>query len=211
MSSSPRLFSYYARFTRVFVETGTYMGDGIQRAIDSGYKTVYSCDVNRDLVDQAARRFAGANVHVALGASGDVLPGILSQIDERAVFFLDGHAMPPDPTSKHFSPSTLVPGREDDPSAYAPLRDELELILAHSVKDHIILIDDRQCFGTWMFNGLTESEICHAVVSSEPEYEFHYFENVLVCAPGDLGAPSEPVSVKLRSAVARATRYVRRK
>ena len=206
MSSSQTLFSYFAKYTRVFVETGTYTGDGIQRALDSGFETVYSCDVNRDFVNQAARRFADAKVTVVHGASSDVLPDILSRIDRRAVFFLDGHAMPPDSTSRRFSPSTLLPGREDDPSAYAPLRNELELILAHSVKGHVILIDDRQCFGTWMFNGLTESEVRHTVVSSDPQYAFHHFENVLICSPGDLGAPSEPLSRKLRNAVARVVR-----
>lgn len=206
MSSSQTLFSYFAKHTRVFVETGTYMGDGIQRALDSGYETVFSCDVNHELVKQAERRFADAKVSVVHGPSSDVLPEILSQIDQRAVFFLDGHGMPPDESSKQFSPSTLLPGREDDPSTYAPLRKELELILAHSVKGHIILIDDRQCFGTWMFNGLTESEIRHTLVSSDPQYKFYYFENVLVCSPGDLGAPSEPLLLRVRRAVARAVR-----
>jgi len=205
MSSSQTLFSYFAKHTRVFVETGTYLGDGIQRALDSGFETVYSCDVNEELVDQAARRFAEAKVSVLHGSSSDVLPDILRQIDRRAVFFLDGHGMPPDSSSRHFSSSTLLPGREDDSSVYAPLRNEIELILAHPVKDHIILIDDRQCFGTWMFDGLTESDVRN-LFSSDLQYKFYYFENVLVCSPGDLGAPSEPFSSKLRKAVARVAR-----
>jgi len=203
MGSSETLFSYFARYARVFVETGTYLGDGIQRALDSGFETVYSCDVNEELVEQAARRFADSDVQVVHGSSGDVLPGILSRIAERAVFFLDGHGMPPDASSEHFSASTLLPGREDDPSVYAPLRTELGLILAHPVRDHIILIDDRQCFGTWMFDGITESEVQHKLFSTHPGYSFRHFENVLVCSPDDTGAPSEPLPRRVRHALAR--------
>jgi hypothetical protein len=41
----------------VFVETGTYKGDGIQMALDCGFKAIYSFEGSEELALIAGKRF----------------------------------------------------------------------------------------------------------------------------------------------------------
>ena len=45
------------------------------------------------------------------------------------------------------------------------------------------MIDDRQCFDTWMFDFLKEDTVKQFVRSINPNYQFSYFDNVLCCYP----------------------------
>lgn len=47
------LFKKFKNNCRVFVETGTFTGNGIQRAFDAGFETIYSCDINKKAVLKA--------------------------------------------------------------------------------------------------------------------------------------------------------------
>ena len=159
--------------------------------MEAGYEQVFSCDINAELVDKARLNFEGRNVQVLHHSSEIALDSIVSNITRRAVFFLDGHAMPVDDTSGEFGADTLQVGSEDDPSIYSPVIKEIEIIRKSSLKNHIILIDDRQCFGTWMFNDLTESEVRNAILKINPAYKFFYYENVLVATFDEIGFPKD--------------------
>ena len=162
MTSSVQLFSYFSPYSLTLVETGTYLGDGVSRALQAGFKKVFSCEINAELVERARGIFDVNTVEIVHAPSEKALAIFLEKINSRAVFFLDGHAMPESDTSTVFGSSSLVDGVSEDPQTFSPLMVELGLINRHARKDHIILIDDRQC---------------------NPNYQFSYFDNVLCCYP----------------------------
>ena len=74
----------------VFVETGTYLGDTVA-ALKGNVRAIHSIELGEKLFQDAQRRFSGCNnVRLWHGDSGDVLPEVLSQIDGKCVFWLDG-------------------------------------------------------------------------------------------------------------------------
>ena len=114
------------------VETGTFLGDGTQAALDAGFKHVFSIELYPDLHARALRRFANeSRVTLLGGASVERLPEVLSLLSEPATFWLDAHYCG-GPTAGAWA---------------CPLLHELDLIARHPIKTHTILIDDRHLFG----------------------------------------------------------------
>lgn len=151
------IFKKYKSDIKTFVETGTFTGGGIMKALECGYENIYSCDINPDRVTAAKEMYKDhVNIHIETNTSPVAIENFLKEIDERCVFWLDGHSMPNDMAneSRGFGDDTV---REGFPPC--PLVDEIKVISQHHIKDHVILIDDIQCFGTWMFEGLTFDEI----------------------------------------------------
>jgi hypothetical protein len=116
----------------IFIETGTLYGDGIQKALDAGFKRVISIDIDPAIVEAATKQFAGRpEVLVMLGDSKKALAEQLVFIKEPCTFWLDAHwDMGP------------VCGE-----AICPLYDELNAINNHPIKTHRILIDDMRIVG----------------------------------------------------------------
>jgi hypothetical protein len=116
----------------VLVETGTYMGDMVY-AMRNLFSRIYSIELSVDLHQQVQERFSRQN-HIVLlqGDSGEVLAGLLPQIDQPCLFWLDGH----------YSAGFTAKGNLD-----TPIEKELAHIANHPLKQsHIILIDDARCF-----------------------------------------------------------------
>lgn len=198
MGSSLGLFSPLTQNYRVLIETGTWLGDGIAVALNAGFAEVISCDINEELVAQARDRFEGHPVEIHHGASEEVLRLVTSELHEAAVFFLDAHAMPPSPESREFSSSTLRKGDEDNRDLHCPIQRELDIILGSGFHGHTILVDDRQCFGTWAFHDLTEQQVRDQVAGLCPGmYSFGYFQNVLCIVPGGVSIPRESLGRRL--------------
>jgi hypothetical protein len=181
MGSSVGLFVEYKKYSDVFIETGTYAGNGIQCAFDAGYKKVYSCDVNSEYVSNAKEKFKDKDLVVETKPSEIALRDFLSEIDERCVIFLDGHAMPYDiqDPGKGFGSDTL-----DNNALTSPLLEELKIIKEHHIKNHVILVDDFQCFSTWCFDDLSYDEVLEFAKTINPNYKFTLKSNVLcfLCA-----------------------------
>lgn len=77
----------------VFVETGTLNGEGVQAALDCGFREVHSIDIDKSLVDAQIKKYAGQpDRHFYAGSSATLLPGILKDIQGRITFWLDAHA-----------------------------------------------------------------------------------------------------------------------
>ena len=75
----------------VLVETGTYLGDMVE-AQKSNFKKIFSIELGIDLFKKAQKRFKNnKNVFLKQGDSGKVLPHLLKEINEPAIFWLDGH------------------------------------------------------------------------------------------------------------------------
>ena len=119
MSANKGLFSKYPN--PVFIETGSFEGDGIQQALDEGFKTVYSIEINTWWFFHCIDRFKdNPGVRIIQGDSAIMLERLLKIINKPVTFWLDGHV-----------------GADS-----TPLLKELEIIKNHTIKTHTILIDD---------------------------------------------------------------------
>jgi hypothetical protein len=116
---------------KVFIETGTYHGDTVA-AIKDMYSNMISIEVDEALYKKACIRFAAdKNVRIAFGDCAKEMPRILASLQEPAVFWLDGH----------YSGGETGKGEVEDPILIS-----LNQIAAHSVREHVIFIDDARTF-----------------------------------------------------------------
>ena len=110
-----------------FIETGTYMGAGIQAALKAGFGRIISIDIRQEAIDYAAKALsplaADPRLSLLCGDSRTVLPEVLRGLDTEATFWLDAHF------------DFEVGGKN-------PIEDELAAIAAHPIKTHCILLDD---------------------------------------------------------------------
>jgi len=119
MSATKGVFGKY--LNRIFIETGSNYGDGIQQALDEGFQEVYSCDIDNSRYRYCEDRFKdNYNVFLIPNDTVKFLQGLLPMIDEPVTFWLDAHKG----------------------NGKSPLLKELEVIGQHHIKIHTILIDD---------------------------------------------------------------------
>ena len=160
MAAAPRRpFASVRRGERVFYESGTYNGDGITDALSAGFTQIHSYEIAKNWHDYSKARFlddARVNLHFAPSQSMD-----LSNLNERAVFWLDGHYSFGD-TSYH--------------ETVCPVLEELEIIKKHHVKTHTILVDDMRLFGTREFADITLQDVGSMIKSINPLYEFTFMD-----------------------------------
>lgn len=156
------------------VETGTFLGDTTAYFADY-CETVYSIELSEDLADKARRRFAKtANVTILQGDSGKLMPSVLKQVGERALFWLDGH----------FSGTC---GSGDDPIVTArgnsdtPVVAELQAILQDKVPRHIFIDDAR------LFSGLSDypsvGDLRRLAKSSPHSYRVSVSDDIIQILP----------------------------
>jgi hypothetical protein len=142
-----------------FVETGSFHGGGIRKALEAGFPVIHSLEINQAFVDECRRDFAGfPQVHVWRANSGTDLGGIISDIHSPITFWLDGHNIFVDPNGGKNS----------------PIMEELEQIKRHEIKTHTILIDDRHVMGTAHFDGITEQQIIKKLLEINPQYTISF-------------------------------------
>lgn len=176
MGSSLELFKKYKNDINIFIETGTFTGDGIKRALDAGFNKIYSCDINKDVIARAKTAFSNHNVKLLDQPSNIALKSFLDEINERCVIFLDGHSMPYDENEQNrgFGEDTVLKGLPP-----CPLLQEIDIISNHHIKNHIILIDDYQCFGTWIFGGITLDMVNNKILKINDRYNTELFGNTI--------------------------------
>lgn len=117
---------------RVLIETGTFRGDMIA-ALQGDFAQLHSIELSPELHRAAVERFAGqAHIRIHQGDSAAVLPRLLKEIQEPVLFWLDGHS------------SGGVTAKGD---INTPILAELQTILDHPVRRHVIIIDDAREFG----------------------------------------------------------------
>lgn len=149
--------------TKTLIETGTYRGDTIAATIDV-FERAYSIELSEELASKAQARFANdARVNILQGDSASELPKILEQVDSPALFWLDAHYS-----------AGITSGGETG----APILKELETILAHPVKDHIILIDDAREF-TGENGYPTIETVQELVLSGDPEIRLLAYNDII--------------------------------
>jgi len=123
---------YAARFQcSTLVETGTYRGD-MMLAMLNDFRTLYSIELHPKLHARARRLFQNEpRVHLLQGDSGQRIADVLKDLNEPAVFWLDGH---------------YSAGETAKADLETPIIAELDQVLKHKVRDHVILIDDARLF-----------------------------------------------------------------
>lgn len=118
---------------RTMIETGTYQGAMIQ-STKQHFERIFSIELEKTLYLAAVQSFASdPHVKIIYGDSTKQLPLLLSSIHTPCLFWLDGHYVP-------LSMDTAK-GDKD-----TPILQELDVILKHTVRNHVILIDDARCF-----------------------------------------------------------------
>jgi hypothetical protein len=116
---------------RVFIETGTYLGEMVY-AVKDTFDKIYSIELSNELCERARRKFIGCkHITIINGDSAEVLPEILLHVKEPCLFWLDGH----------YSGGNTAKGEKE-----TPVMEELKQICDHPVKNHVILIDDARLF-----------------------------------------------------------------
>ena len=161
--------NYFAEFkgnNRVFVETGTYRGDGVYLAVQAGYEAIFSLDI--DMSNNSYRKLIGARCDVCFFEidSAKGLGDIINGIDEPITFWLDAHWQFLDGHAKGENPF--------------PLLKELEHIASHPVKSHTIIIDDMMFLTHPEVTGWSRKTIHDALLRINPAYKFYYLPNPII-------------------------------
>ncbi len=156
----------FDKHTDVFVETGSYLGEGIQLALTAGFKKIHSIEIVKAKYDICKDLFKGEKkVKLYLGDSVDLLEEIISKIKEPITFWLDGHFSEGD--RKHGTPMKTL----------CPLMDELEIIKKHPIKNHVIMIDDMNCWkgmSNIYHEGFDTETIKRKLLEINPEYKLNF-------------------------------------
>jgi len=132
----------------ILIETGTFRGQGIASALESGYDHVISFEVVPELYEGCKEAFHGMkNVTLLLQSSASMaFVNIVKGLDRPAVFWLDAHFNGAGPS---------------------PLVTELVFIAA-SHHPHIALIDDTRLLKKY---GVTEELLSEVLRASGREIE----------------------------------------
>lgn len=112
-----------------FIETGSLFGDGIQIAIESGFKKIISFEVEKSLYEHCVNRYKdNPDVEIIFGDSIIEMPKFLD-INKNTSFtyWLD----------RHWSGGITGCGIKE-----YPIIEELHFILQREVKNELIYIDD---------------------------------------------------------------------
>lgn len=120
-------FRQYKQDCAVWIETGTYRGEGLNLAYEAGFLEMHSIDIE-ERKDIAYKYPGYGTVKRYIDSSPTVLNWLLPTIDAKCQFWLDAHWQ-------------MFDGTDPGPNPF-PLLDELREIAKHKRNDHVIIIDD---------------------------------------------------------------------
>lgn len=149
----------------IFVETGTADGACVQLAIDLGFKTIYSIEIDENLQEKNRIYFTQhKNVILKTGDSIFELSKIIPNLNTKTTFWLDAH----------FEGKGIKGIKE------CPLYEELSAINLSNIKNHNILIDDLRVFGKSKWGtGLIVDKIIQLIKNINPKYKIIYEDNLM--------------------------------
>jgi len=135
----------------VFIETGSYRGAGIGIALQCGFESIWSVELDPARANAVQQRYqAESRVHVGVGDSAEWLNVLLPTIHQPATFWLDAH-----PCHNGLTFETC------------PLERELIAILNHFKSRATILIDDMSAFDPALITRMKE-----LILMLSPNYKF---------------------------------------
>jgi hypothetical protein len=148
---------------RVFIETGTYLGEMVY-AVKNTFDKIYSIELSNDLFESAWKKFIRyKHITIINGDSAEVLPVILMHAKEPCLFWLDGH----------YSGGNTAKGKKE-----TPIMEELKQICDHPVKNHVILVDDARLF-TGQNDYPTIDSLRTFIDARLLGYEFHVKDDII--------------------------------
>tara|TARA_Y100000004_G_C8922934_1_gene416270 strand:+ start:69 stop:578 length:510 start_codon:yes stop_codon:yes gene_type:complete len=153
--------------SKIFIETGSFTGVGIQKALDAGFTEIYSCELMKKHYDSCMDRFSdNDNVSLYLGSSEDFLPEILEKVDQPFVLWLDAHG--------GYQGVAGEPLRQ-----YLPKEFEVLSNYSDKLNNSVIMVDDANQF-------LNDQEFTSKVEESlkkiKPNSTIEYYENrIIIC------------------------------
>jgi len=173
--------TYASRFQPpIFVETGTLLGD-TTAFFQGKFEELYTIELDHAMSEAAKERFSQTRkVKVLEGDSGQLLNSLLSGINRACLFWLDAH---------YSNPQTARGDQE------TPILSEVETILSHPIRDHLILIDDAR-----LFKGKNDyptlQELNDLVTHRRSDLSFSVDRDIIRIVPRGRPHPSrkEPVS-----------------
>jgi len=135
--------------TKHYIETGTYLGDGITQVLNT-YENIHSIELSEKWYEYNVEKFKNnQNVSMYLGDSKKILPELLQSIHEPITIYLDAH----------YSGGTTAFGEEE-----TPLLLELE-ILKNRNYDDIIIIDDCRLLGKTGVCGIDQPNTIYPIMT----------------------------------------------
>lgn len=171
MHPSRNLFAEFKGSNKVFVETGSYRGDGVQLAIDAGYERIFSIDNDPSSIAFCTSRFAlketpEESIRMYCGDSAECLCDVIRYINEPVTFWLDSHWQ-------------MLEGTEPGANPW-PLLKELGQIGNHAIKNHTILIDDMMVLTHPDTTDWDLDLIKDYLWMINPKYKIEYFANPII-------------------------------
>ena len=149
---------------KIFVETGTYLGQMIDGTKEN-FDEIVSIELDNELFERAKKRFSEfKNITILHGDSAEILPKCIKDIRKPILFWLDAH----------YSAGFTIKGNLN-----TPINIELESILKHPLNtEHVILIDDARCFnGNDDYPTLNELE--QLVMNKNPNLIFNVKDDII--------------------------------
>lgn len=165
---------------KTFVETGTFLGD-TPWFFRNEFSRIFTIEVQPDYASLAVNRFSRLNhVDVIEGDSAFRLKDIVTQIEDRALYWLDGH----------YSSGTTGSGKNE-----CPIWSELNSIFDCSKAPFYIMIDDARCFGEDLAYP-TMADLRSYLATKAPDYELKVENDAIHIWRQDQLAPSSPKTAK---------------
>jgi hypothetical protein len=149
-----------------FVETGTFLGSMVEYIAKTGVECS-TIEIDEEIYQRTSKLLARIrNIQFLKGDSAEVLPVVLENIKSPAVFWLDGHY------------SGGFTGKADIDT---PVSIELDMILNHPVKQHVVLIDDARDFNG--SNGYPTLTSIFGHFDDHPYYQIELSADILRIVP----------------------------
>lgn len=127
------LLKYKTEDIYTFIESGTFNGRSVQLALECNFTKIISVEISKENFEYTYDRFReNKNVNIIHGDSYVEFPNICKNLNNRSIFWLDGHF-------DKFSDTLGF--------LKCPVLKELESISSSHIKNHIIMIDDMRVFG----------------------------------------------------------------
>ena len=163
-----------------FIETGTYMGAGVKRALEYGFRNIHSIEIDDNFYELNVNQFKeNSEVRLWHGDSVELLPEIMKEIGEdEAVFWLDAHASGPLKGGIH-GPSPLLNELRITSGELSLSFDKGEMkptFIKRKVNTHTIFIDDRRLLGSAEWGFVKEQDVMMLLNFINPEYKFFFLD-----------------------------------
>ena len=160
------LLDHFKKYkNKLFVESGTFLGNGLKCALNAGFEKCYTIEIHPYLYEKAQQRFENeikeSKVISYLGDSEKLLSIVVKDLTEPATFWLDAHV------SSQYGTKL---------AKNCPILEELEMIKYHFIKNHTLLIDDLNCFGRPKHDKITLDQVKNKILEINSNYKFEFLD-----------------------------------